>query len=371
MNTDIVSLFFIMDESYSLFHGGQGGRRYGGAGLQMYLIADELSKNKNFDVNWVFLGSGIDVDMISHPRITIHKYRSLINKGIPYVSRLINQARKKTPFKSPHPRVVISCFGAFAPHLLDYAQDANAKSILRLSADSDTTEPRWTKLDAQDIFSMYQSIDGIVVQSEYQQQQLESRDIQSFCIPNIWPDEDRSVSEKDIILWVASSQPLKQPWIFIELAKRFPEEKFVMVMPMNEERMHAYIMRQAQYVSNLQLINEQTPLEKVNMLFDKAKVFINTSESEGFPNTFLQSGASSTPILSLGINPDNILERHEIGDSAQWDFDTLCRLLKHTLNDNDQRNARGINAKKYVDATHNPKAVAEKWKHAIEHALQS
>lgn len=42
---------------------------------------------------------------------------------------------------------------------------------------------------------------------------------------------------KDIdFLWVSSAQPLKQPGIFLDLAARLPERKFVVICPLKQDR---------------------------------------------------------------------------------------------------------------------------------------
>jgi len=45
----------------------------------------------------------------------------------------------------------------------------------------------------------------------------------------------------------------------------------------------------------------------------KAFVLLNTSHYEGFSNTFLEAFAVGTPVISLGVNPDNILTKYNLG----------------------------------------------------------
>ncbi|MCL2024352.1 MAG: glycosyltransferase [Coriobacteriia bacterium] len=382
----MISVFFILDEAYSLFPGGEGGPRFGGAGLQMYLLADELSKDSELDVHWVFLSAWrpIGVSLLSHPRITISNTLSSpederLRIGplpIPFgrtARRFVRRARgieePEAPCQSPYPKVFISSIGGSAPFLLREAGRVdNAKTILRLSSDTDTINPRWCDRPRDEMFKLYRAIDRIVTQTNKQHDLLlENASVKSTQISNMWPIPSNTPSyEREHVLWVASAQALKQPWIFLNLAKQFPSERFVMVMPVaNEVQLAEYVIRQASSVDNLTVIDEQVPLEELVEYFAKAKVFVNTSEIEGFPNTFLQAGAARTPILSFGINPDDMLNIHKMGICADGDVDRLVEGLATLLGDESLRKECGDNGFAYVREVHSSPIIAAQWKALI------
>jgi hypothetical protein len=60
--------------------------------------------------------------------------------------------------------------------------------------------------------------------------------------------------------------------------------------------------------------------------FDEATVFVNTSDYEGFPNTFVQAATGGCGILSLRVNPDGFLDRFGCGASAGGDWERFCAL---------------------------------------------
>jgi len=363
MPIDATDLFFILDEAYSLFSGSQGEYRYGGAGLQMFFLANELAKDEALNVTWVFHRR--DLEGLSHKSI-----RFLSVDSIKETSSSESEKTHKV-FTNPSKRVVISSIDGNAPFLHELAQLLNAYSILRISSDTSTTQPISDVYDSDELFDVYRALDGIVVQSETQRCQLQEKTgIESVAIPSMWPIQDCDDIEKSTILWVASSQYLKQPWHFIELAKQFKHERFAMILPKRDEQLFTYVQRRALAVPNLELVNSQLSPFETNAHFRKAKVLVNTSEFEGFPNTFLQAAAASTPILSFGVDPDGVLHSQHIGLTAEWRFENLCLQLERLLVDDMLRLTLGSNALHYVRRVHNPHAVAQQWKKFVKNIME-
>jgi glycosyltransferase involved in cell wall biosynthesis len=117
--------------------------------------------------------------------------------------------------------------------------------------------------------------------------------------------------EKEFILWVSRAEEIKRPQLFLELAQKFPDKKFVMIMPGKTET-STRIQSRINETSNIIYIS-YVPFEEIQYYFNHAYLFVNTSTYEGFPNTFIQCGIGKTPILSFGINPDNIINQHQLG----------------------------------------------------------
>lgn len=342
----------MLDEAFSLFPGGESGPRFGGAGLQMYTLADELSKNQNLDVCWLFNSTSEKIfpNTVTHERIKIYFARDVES-----LNSLVCSDGSK---------VAISSIAASAPMLLKRSKQIDAKTILRLANDNDPYRPVPVPgYTSSEILELMKSVDKFVVQNEWQQSKLhDSLKRDSRIIPSVLTfDGMAQPKKKEHILWVASSQPLKQPWYFLDLAKSFPSEKFVMLMPRTYTRTSDFVKSQAEFLPNLGLIDRQIPLSEVQDLFLRAKVFVNTSETEGFPNTFLQAWASMTPVLSLKVNPSEVLTKHNIGFCAQWSFAALKDDLTAVLGNESLQQEVTERAYAYLCSVHSPANVAKQW----------
>ena len=132
-----------------------------------------------------------------------------------------------------------------------------------------------------------------------------------LTIPNIWLQQEQGNRERDIILWVSNFRQLKRPQWFIQLAKDFPQYKFVMVGAALDKQLFDECKSEADKLSNLDFMGGQS-FANVNDIFTRAKYFVCTSEIEGFPNTFLQSWSNSIPIITT-FDPSSLVANKNLG----------------------------------------------------------
>ncbi len=132
-----------------------------------------------------------------------------------------------------------------------------------------------------------------------------------IVIPNIWLQQEQGNRERDIILWVSNFRQLKRPQWFIQLAKDFPQYKFVMVGAAFDKQLFDECKSEADTLSNLDFMGGQS-FANVNEIFTRAKYFVCTSEIEGFPNTFLQSWSNSIPVITT-FDPSSLVANKNLG----------------------------------------------------------
>ncbi len=334
---------------------------FGGAQIQLFLIAQELAKKKKFKVSFLtdnqkttrqdLLGKIRIYQFVRSPktegilgRLTVGNWNFLI--------RLLIQLRK-IDAQVYFQRAASAETGLIAMickilsrrfiYMVAHEQDVNGSFI------------RQNGWRGQLFFLGLKLADKIICQTNEQQKFLNSSlKIKSVVVDSGYPLKAKAKRvKKDSILWVARAEEWKGPEMYIRLAKKFPREKFTMICPPAENNPEYFelIKSKANTVSNLKFI-KQVPFSQIDAYFCQAKVFVSTSLSEGFPNTFLQSGNNLTPIISFRINPDRIIDRYNLGFCAGGNEKQMEKLLRQVLKNNRLRQEMGLNAFNYVRQCH-------------------
>jgi glycosyltransferase involved in cell wall biosynthesis len=179
--------------------------------------------------------------------------------------------------------------------------------------------------------------------------------------------KNKNPLNKEYILWVSRCEVWKNPDIFIEFAGKCPEYSFVMICPAqkHQEEFFEVTKKQAREKKNLKFI-DFVPFEDIQEYFDRALVFVGTSEYEGFPNTFLQSCMAYTPIVSYKVNPDDFINKHDLGYCASGDKGKLEDYLRKLLNDKKEWRKKSENAFKYIEKNHDINVNIEAWLRIIQ-----
>ena len=150
-------------------------------------------------------------------------------------------------------------------------------------------------------------VDRIVAQNPYQVESCRRHHQRAaVLIPSCYaPPEhaQRTSLEKDRVLWVGTIHGYKRPEMFLEIAERLPQRRFVMIggPSIGGERLKAgyfeEIRSRAARLPNLEFTGF-LPLTQVERWFDRARLLVLTSVYEGMPNVFLQAWARGVPTVS-------------------------------------------------------------------------
>lgn len=195
----------------------------------------------------------------------------------------------------------------------------------------------------------------IIVQNEYQQLKLKknfSRYSQKIkmSIP-INNGIDPMKASSNIVLWVGSISGVKQPELFIKLARSMPKAKFRMIGGYNGNKcLYDQVRDASTKLSNFEYL-DVVPFDEIGQYFDEASILVNTSMFEGFPNAFLQAWMYFMPVISLNANPDNLLDHKGLGFHSK----TFCQLIKDVtlvLENERLRKKIGERARAYVRCEH-------------------
>jgi len=223
--------------------------------------------------------------------------------------------------------------GAFTGYVASYAR-LNGKFVIYCGAsDEDFVKnlPRLHRKKEKFFFRLgLRLASAIIAQSERQVAACQdSFGLKSEVIRSCYGHQGALSNQDGVVLWSGRLAKIKRPDLFIELAKRCPEFRFRMVGGGEQELTRA-LNEQAASLSNIDLLGF-VPYAEVEQYFDDASVIVNTSPSEGFPNTFLQGWSRGMPSLSF-FDPAARVNGRAVGVVVE-DLDQMAAELRRLKND--------------------------------------
>lgn len=203
--------------------------------------------------------------------------------------------------------------------------------------------------------SAIESAHVVIVQTEYQQQELKrefGRDSIVMKSGHVSPPE--TVLEKPqppIVLWIGSIKPAKQPQLFLDLMARLHslDARFWMVGRAEDEQWKTRLAELTQQNRKLTYPGE-VPFEEVGRVYAQASIQVNTTvpDYEGLPNAFIQSWLHGVPVVSLHSDPDSVLGREGIGFRAET-FDQLVERTRFLIERPAERREMGLRARRFAE----------------------
>lgn len=331
---------------------------FGGAEVDLYYLGTELAKDPAFNVSFLTADYG---QAYEEERENVHLYRSLrLNQnvlcGLYRIWRGLARVNADIyMIKTPSLGVpLLQMFCALHGRHFVYRTASHGECRKACLKDRPVTGRLFIRAirKASLVFTQKQE-DHDALQTDFK--------IHSRVVPNGHRMQDVSDIKRDCILWVGRSVVLKQPRRFLELAGRQPAEKFVMICQRTTgDPSYEALRAEAAKVPNLTFI-DHVRFDEIDNWFQRAKVFVNTSDFEGFPNTFIQACKAQTAILSFAVNPDGFLDRHHCGICAGKSAQRLDEGLQSLLKDG-RYIELGRNGKQYAAKTHSIEAIAGVYK---------
>lgn len=295
---------FVAPNAYPLIAGNYSEGVLGGAELQQVIVAKELVA-RGYRVSMVCSDFG-QPDPVEIEGITIYGTCHM-DSGLPIVRFLhprltsVWSALRRADAEIYYTRTASMLVGVVATF-----GRRNRKHTIFAAADNTDFSRVKTKIRFRRDLWIYEygirNSSKILAQNPAQKglcQLNYGRDAE--IIPNCCAISD-DVSQRNgtTVLWVSTIRALKRPELLIELARQMPHRKFVMVGGADRYQTDLFksISRSAKREANIDFVGF-VPYSKIGAYFDGAKVVVNTSDTEGFPNTFLQAWAKSIPTVSF------------------------------------------------------------------------
>ncbi len=165
-----------------------------------------------------------------------------------------------------------------------------------------------------------------------------------------WKKPDKE--PEPTIIWVANFSFNKRPELFMELARRLPDYRFIMAG--NIRAGYEFILQRGP--KNLTALG-RIPFHRSEELFERAWVYVNTSLSEGFPNTFLQAWKYRTAVVSMNVDPDGLLSRRALGILTENSIEKTIEAVRELVENPSMRESMTSRAYEYVKTHHDVKNI--------------
>lgn len=367
---------------------------FGGAEVRAWTFARGLAADPSFDVQMIVHGTPDPVPEIRERvllRRVLFRRRSADRHWGVHLLWQIPQDLLGTWTHSLHSRLareplpaeplqgldvdVLATFGLHDPSaaVIQAARTSGLRSVLFLTSDADTQQAldaevsQAGKAKARQRFAILHA-NLVVAQTEAQRAWVEAAGRKVIQIRN--PIDVRlptgnplPMTARKYVLWVGRADTdCKRADLCWELARACPQVPFLAVMNPQEPEITARLHNAAP--ANVRLI-DHVPWEASEALYRDALVLLNTSESEGFPNAFLQAAKHGVPILSRRVDPDGVLRREGWGLVADDRLDRLTEMIRWAAAEPERLNAMAAAARRYVTTYHDEAGRIAELKQAL------
>ena len=333
--------------------------RPGGAEYQALLLAEQLKQE--FDISFVFRNHWNKNERINDRGYTLFATKPFRTRGMNNTF-IFESLQLRSILKEVKPDFIyIRGANAFCITAAFYANRNNCRTIWHIAHDRDLIPFNYKNIVSSP-FSLVEkkmveyglmNSDCIIAQTHHQAELLK-KNYKKRCeniIGNWHPIPPIPVKQNSMInvLWIANWRPFKQPELFIRLVQQikfFPHVRFIMI-----GRNNGYPEIKAQAIANKIQLTGEIPNADVNTLLSKSHLLINTSQMEGFSNTFIQAWMQKVPVVSLQVDPDNILQKMETGFCSK-NFANLVKNTELLLSNHKLRKEMGQKARNYAIQNH-------------------
>ncbi|MBU1862825.1 MAG: glycosyltransferase [Candidatus Omnitrophica bacterium] len=362
---------FISPYAYPLFN-EKCTITFGGAEVQTYLLAKELSKDHAFSVHMVTADFG-QKKKEQYGGITLHKSFILRTTNtydgfVSSVHQCFNGLKLLCVLFSINADIYIQrSAGAETGIIAFLCRLCNKKFIYMTASDIDCNGTYIANNKVRGTLYSYgiKHAHRILTQSAGHKKLLfDTSSLKSTVLSTACPLYPLSNQRKEYILWIGRLIDLKRPDYFLSLAEHFSSEHFLMIAPRSgDEKVYDNYIKKIKSFKNVEYRN-RVPFSEVDRCFSKAKMLINTSSYEGFPNTFVQAWKCAVPVLSVGVNPDDVFDKHKVGYCTHT-VEELCEKVARLLADQSLYQSLAKNCYDYACTNHNIDTIIKQFKEIL------
>lgn len=353
---------FVVPRAFDFFFPGKK-QIAGGAEKQCYLFAKELAKNNRFKIFFCLIDNGQDcrIQKDGIELLKIHKLSDNVFKSLKkIIKKLKNISADVYIFRAAN--VSILPLSVFIKVVL------KKKVVYMMASDSEiffkSLKNKNGFFTALFMKLTHKYVDILTVQNLQQEElmQKQRKQKKTVLLRNIIESSfSKQGLNRKFTLWIGRLVPIKKAEIFIELAEKFPCEKFVMVAPITPEHISygEKLVDKIQRITNIDYLNF-VPYNEIGKFYIDAKIFVITSELEGFSNTMMEAMASKCAVLSLNVNPDNIFDKYNSGIFVRSNKDEFFKSFSSLSSNQKLVQEYSENAYSYLTKNHNKDEIVNR-----------
>lgn len=199
----------------------------------------------------------------------------------------------------------------------------------------------------------------IITQTKKQKELLRANFKLNGHVLNNFYERREITKDLKYVLWVANIKTIKRPFLALDIAKLYPKIEFKMIGGIVDEKYYAKFKIAAHMVDNVEFLGFRN-FNETEQFFDGASLFLNTSEMEGFPNTFLQAWSRGIPTLSF-VDVDHTIAKNRLGAIINSVTKDNLRIIEHM----DYPIVERIRIQNYFNENHSPATYVDKLKSLI------
>ena len=312
--------------------------RIGGEQVQQTLLARTLAR-RGYDVSMLVYDYG-QMDGQRWDGVTTHRTFAE-SRGLPLLrflhprwTGLVRAARR-----ADADVYYLSCASTQVGQMALFARRHGRKLLFRAASDADCDPQRlliryWRDKKLYE-YGLHRA-DAVLVQSVTQQEAMRRNYGVDSTVAGMLVEEPSTLAEfaaRDIaVLWVSNIRQVKRPDRMLEFARTTPEVNVHMVggrLP-DAGELYDLVQQQSAQTANLSF-HGQLAYRPTFQLYGRARVFANTSDVEGFPNTYLQSWRNGTPVVGY-FDPDGLIAREGLGVAVD-NLDDMRAAIRRLISD--------------------------------------
>lgn len=361
--------FFTLN-AYDMLTGGHEGDAVGGAQLQQILIGQELAQRGHevvfveYDAQYKSEGTVDGIEIVTKPRPTGSEPARAVQAFLGTFRTL-----RRTKPDICYRRVLnfellpiaLYCSLFRVRFVYGFAHDTEVMDDPRMFSSGIKSTRLYKRLNRLAL----SSAEAAIAQNDFQYDRAVSRlNTAVTQIPNCY-ETDRAEPiawefGPPVVFWAARYHDGKQPELVVELARKLPDVTFVMAGGPGDDDIYERVEQSASTMDNLHVLGH-VPFSEIDRYFSAASLFLNTSRSEGFPNTFLQAWAQGTPVASLNVDPNGILTAENVGFVADGNQHRLADEIRQVVTNEDNHRTMSRESQEYIQNNHTVERIADEY----------